>query len=51
MNSFGSFNQIINELDKDDKDIKFYRNMMDIYKDEKLLLLNSLNNYFIFKKI
>ena len=51
MRSFGSFNQILNELDKSDNDIKYYKNMMNIYKDDKLLLLSSLNNYFIFKKI
>ena len=51
----GSFGEIINnleELNKSDKSLKqFYRESLNILKNEKLMELSSMNNYFIFKKI
>ena len=42
----------LEELNKSDKSLKqFYRESLNILKNEKLMELSSMNNYFIFKKI
>ena len=51
MGGFGNFKYILDNLNKKDSDIKYYKQMLDIYSDKKLLELSSINNYFIFKKI
>ena len=56
-NGLGSFEKIINNLpqlkagDKDLQNGGFYEKAMDIMSNEKLKILSSLNNYFIFKKM
>jgi len=49
-----SFSSILSKLPKlNESDIelkKFYKNAINIIKDEKLKELSSMNNYFIFKK-
>ena len=50
MGGFGNFKYILDNLNKKDSDIKYYKQMLDIYSDKKLLELSSINNYFIFKK-
>ena len=46
----GSFKNTILDLDKSKKDRKL-NNAIDILKDEKLMELSSMNNYFVFKKL
>ena len=46
-----SFNDIIDTLDEEDKDLnRFYKESIEITKNEKLKELSSMNNYFVFKR-
>ena len=46
-----SFNDIIDTLDLEDRDLnRFYKESIEITKNEKLRELSSMNNYFVFKK-
>ena len=46
-----SYSDIIDTLDLEDRDLKrFYKESIEITKNEKLRELSSMNNYFIFKK-
>ena len=50
----GSFGEIINNLEKlkESNSIpKYYSESLNILKNEKLMELSGMNNYFIFKKI
>ena len=56
----GSFSEIIKDLEelkKEDVELqgtrnnKLYKESMDILKNEKLMRLSSMNNYFIFQKV
>ena len=52
--SIGSFGETIQNLEKLDKSnsiSKYYKESINILKNEKLMELSSMNNYFIFKKI
>ena len=46
-----SFSDIIDTLDEEDRDLnRFYKESIEIKKNEKLKELSSMNNYFVFKR-
>tara|TARA_B110001469_G_C9647029_1_gene327579 strand:+ start:93 stop:3521 length:3429 start_codon:yes stop_codon:yes gene_type:complete len=50
LNSFSTIIKKLNTFKKNKNFMKYYKESLDMLKDEKLTLLSSLNNFFIFKK-